>query len=433
MRRDLLINLEEWKEHPFRKPLIIRGARQVGKSWLIEEFGKQFESYIKINFEQNPEAKQFFEGDIHIPRLLEKLNLFSGKTIVPGKTLLFLDEIQECERALIALRYFKEDCPDLHVIAAGSLLDFAIEKLGVPVGRIQFLYLHPISFGEFLTAQNRDDLRQFILKQSDDNVIHAQLLEHLKNYVWIGGMPAVVSGWLQTKDVKICQELQDEILQTYRQDFQKYAHKQQLHTVEKIFEAVPQQLGRKFKFIDVDSDSRAEPLKNALFLLLKAGIVHIAYHSSGQGQPLGATKSEKKFKVFYFDVGLAQRMLGLDLKHWVTAPLEVRHVGAIAEQLVAQEYIAYHFIKSYPELYYWHREEKQSNAEVDFLFLKNGLIVPVEVKSGTRGGYKSIHHFLETHPHSKMALKITENPFDNEKPIQNIPLYGLEGWLKDIT
>jgi predicted AAA+ superfamily ATPase len=431
MRRDLLTNLEEWRNHPFRKPLIIRGARQVGKSWLIDEFGKQFENYIKINFERDQEAKQFFEGDINIPRLLEKLSLFTGKAIIPGNSLLFLDEIQECERALIALRYFKEDYPDLHVIAAGSLLDFAIEKLGVPVGRIQFLYLHPMSFGEFLVAQDRDDLRRFILKQSDDKVIHSQLMDHLKTYLWLGGMPAVIDGWLWTKSVKICQELQDEIIQTHRQDFQKYARKHQLHTVEKMFEAVPQQLGKKFKFVDVDSDSRAEPLKKALFLLSKAGVVHIVYHSSGQGQPLGATKSEKKFKVFYFDVGLSQRMLGLDLKYWVTTPLEVRHVGAIAEQLVAQEYIAYTSVKSYPELYYWHREERQSNAEVDFLFLKKGLIIPVEVKSGIRGGYKSLHTFLDIHPNSITALRVTENPFDKEKPIQNIPLYGLEAWLKD--
>jgi uncharacterized protein len=250
----------------------------------------------------------------------------------------------------------------------------------------------------------------------------------------LGGMPAVIDGWLRLKNAKICQELQDEIIQTYRQDFQKYARKHQVHTVEKIFESVPQQLGKKFKFIDVDCDSRAEPLKNALFLLLKAGIVHIVYHSSGQGQPLGATKNEKKFKVFYFDVGLAQRLLGLDLKHWVTTPLEVRHVGAITEQLIAQEYIAYTSIKSNPALYYWHREEKQSNAEVDFLFLKEGMIIPIEVKSGTRGGYKSIHHFLNTHPNSKTALKITENPFnkDNkEETIQNIPLYGLQAWLNE--
>lgn len=429
MKRDLISNLEEWRNHPLRKSLIIRGARQVGKSWLVDEFGKQFENYIKINFERSPDARQFFESDIQIPTLIEKLSLFSGKSIRPGKSLLFLDEIQECERAIIALRYFKEDYPDLHVIAAGSLLDFAIEKVGVPVGRIQYLYLHPMSFGEFLNAQNRNDLRQFILAQSDDRVIHTQLIDLLKTYMWLGGMPAVVEGWLQTRDASICQELQNEIIQIYRQDFQKYARKHQLHTVEKVFESTPQQLGKKFKFVDVDPNSRAEPLKNALYLLLKAGIIHIVYHSSAQGQPLGATKNEKKFKAFYFDIGLAQRILGLDLRQWVIMPMEVRHVGAIAEQLVANEYIAYTSIKSSPELYYWHKEEKQHNAEVDFIFLKDGKIIPVEVKSGSRGGYKSIHQFLETHPRSTVALKITENPFDNQSPIQNIPLYGLEGWL----
>ncbi len=429
MIRDLLVQLEEWRFHPLRKPLIIHGARQVGKSWLIGEFGKQFETYVTLNFEKNPDAKQFFTGEINIPLILEKLSLYSGKTITPGQTLLFLDEIQECPQALTALRYFKEDYPQLHVIAAGSLLDFAIEKLGVPVGRLQFLYLYPLSFGEFLVAQGRNDLRQYIRQQSVDNVFHTQLMDHLKTYLWLGGMPAVVDGWLRLKNAKICQELQDELIQTYKQDFQKYAHKHQIESVEKVFNAIPQQLGKKFKYTDVDSDSRAAPLKNALLLLAKAGIAHIIYHSSGQGQPLGATKDDKKFKVFCFDVGLAQRMLGLDLKDWIISSLEVRHVGAIAEQLVAQEYIAYTSIKSRPELYYWQREEKVSNSEVDFLFLNKGMIIPVEVKSGNRGGLKSARTFLETHPHSKMILKISEHSFDHNHPVQNIPLYGLEGWL----
>jgi uncharacterized protein len=431
MKRDLLKELKAWRHHPLRKPLIIRGARQVGKSWLVNEFGKQFKNHIVINFEKTPEACQFFEDKVNITELLEKLSIYSGSPIIPGKTLLFFDEIQECEKALISLRYFKEDAPDIHIIAAGSLLDFAIEKLGVAVGRVQFLYLYPFSFGEFLTAQARDDLREYIYKESNDKVIHQQLLSFLKNYLWLGGMPAVIDAWLRLKDIKICQELQDEIILAYKQDFQKYAHKHQIEYVEKIFESIPQQLGKKFKFVSVDNNSRAEPLKNALFLLSKAGIAHIVYHSSGQGQPLGATKNMQKFKVFFFDVGLAQRLLGLDLKHWITHPLEVRHVGAVAEQLVAQEYIAYTSTKSAAELYYWHREEKNSNAEVDFLFLKKSFIVPVEVKAASRGGFKSINLFLESHPHSKTALKISENPFDKSKPIENIPLYGLQAWLKE--
>lgn len=429
MKRDLLAHLTDWKTHPLRKPLIIRGARQVGKSWLVNEFGKQFETLITINFDSSPEVSQFFEGSIRIPEVLEKLSLFAGKMITPGKCLLFLDEIQECEKALVALRYFKEEYPELHVVAAGSLLDFAIEKLGVAVGRVQFLYLHPLSFGEFLVVLGREDLRQFTAKQSNDPVIHRLLMDYLKIYFWLGGMPAVVDGWLRFKDVVMCQELQDEIIQAYKQDFQRYAHKHQIDNVEKMFESIPQQIGRKFKFADVDSDSRAEPLKNALMLLSKAGIAHMVYHSSGQGQPLGATKNLKKFKVFYFDIGLAQRILGLNLKQWVTQSLEVKHVGAMAEQFVAQEYIAYTSIKSQPELYYWHREEKSSNAEVDFLFLKNGMIVPVEVKAGNRGGLKSINIFLETHEHSTMGLKISEALFNKNLPIKNIPLYGLEAWL----
>ena len=164
MKRHLLQELENWKIHPLRKPLVLRGARQVGKTWLVKKFGQQFETYIEINFEESPGARGLFEGEFHIPQLLEKLSLYSGKSIVPGKTLLFLDEIQLCEQALIALRYFKEKCPELHVIAAGSLLEFVIEKIGVPVGRLQFLYLYPFSFYEFLVALGRNDLRSIYRK-----------------------------------------------------------------------------------------------------------------------------------------------------------------------------------------------------------------------------------------------------------------------------
>ncbi len=429
MKRDLLKALQAWRSHPLRKPLILRGARQVGKSWLVDTFAQQFDAHVTINFEKSPEVSQFFAGSIDIPRLLERLSLYAGKPIQPGKTLLFLDEIQACEAALISLRYFKEECPALHVIAAGSLLDFAIDKLGMAVGRVQFLYLYPLSFSEFLTAQQRDDLRQFIQQQSPDPVLHSQLLDYLKTYFWLGGMPAVVDSWLRFKEAEFCHALQDEILLAYRDDFQKYAHKHQLDNVEKMFMAIPQQLGRKFKFSEVDNDSRAEPLKKALTLLHKASIVHFVYHSSGQALPLGASKDLKKFKAFYFDIGLAQRMLGLNLTQWVTQPLEVRHIGAMAEQFVAQEYIAYTSIKAPPELYYWHREGKNTNAEVDFLFTKEGRIIPTEVKAGNRGGLKSLTMFLATHPQSTCGLKISEALFDNKTPVRNIPLYAIEAWL----
>lgn len=428
MYRDLLLELNAWRQHPLRKPLILRGARQVGKSWLVREFGKSFSSFVEINFEKEKDAKTFFAGDIKVDELLERLSLYSGKKIVPGETLLFLDEIQDCENAITALRYFKEELQELHVIAAGSLVEFALEKIGTPVGRIQFLYLHPLSFGEFLLALGKTDFRECIKTGRVNPVIHKQILELLKTYMWVGGMPAVVKAWLDHKDAKICQDAQDEIIGTYRQDFSKYARKRQIDNVAMVFDAIPRQLGGKFKYSHVDAHANQQSIKQALYLLEKAGIALPAYHSPGQGVPLGASRNEKKFKIFFFDVGLAQRILGLDLKNWVVSPLKVVNVGAIAEQLVAQEFVAYSFSKSKPELYYWHRESPSSNAEVDLLFTKGNMVVPVEIKSGQKGGLKSMQVFLNSHPHSKYGLKIFEGEFSSHGNIRELPLYGLESW-----
>lgn len=429
MLRDIYNALIVWKEHPLRKPLILRGARQVGKSWLVQQFGKTFRSFVELNFEKEKGAKVLFSGDIQVPKLLEKLSLYSGRKIVPAETLLFLDEIQECPEAIGYLRYFKEECPNLQVIAAGSLIEFALEELGLPVGRVQFLHLYPLSFGEFLVAQNRKDLREHIWTGEADPVFHAHLLDLLQTYMWLGGMPAVVQAWLDHKDAHLCQEIQDEILGAYRQDFSKYAKRRQISHVVQVFESIPLQLGKKFQLSQVDPHTRAQSLKLALFLLEKAGIALPAYHSSGQGLPLGAMKNEKKFKVFFFDIGLAQRILGLDLKSWTIGPMKVVNIGAIAEQLIAQELAAYAFPRTKPQLYYWHRETPSSNAEVDLLFAKEGAVIPVEVKSGTKGGLKSIQLFLDTHPHSPYGLKISEGVFATHGRVREIPLYGVEAWL----
>lgn len=430
MYRDLQNDLIEWKTHPFRKPLLLRGARQVGKSWLAGELGKGFPSVVEINFEREASAKALFEGDLDVAKLLEKLSLYSGKSILPGETLLFLDEVQECEGAIKSLRYFKEECPELHVIAAGSLVDFAIEKLGLPVGRIQFLHLHPLSFGEFLLALGRGDLRRYVLTGRVERVIHDQLLDLLKTYLWLGGMPAVIDAWIAKRDVALCQGIQDEIIGTYRQDFEKYARRRQAPLVERVFESVPTQIGTKFTYLRADPHARSNAVRDALMLLEKAGVVVPAFHSPGQGIPLGAGRDEKKFKAFLFDVGLAQRMLGLDLRSWVVSPLKVVNIGAVAEQFVAQELIAYGRPTSKPELHYWHREVAASSAEVDFLVPKDGMVVPIEVKSGTRGGLKSMQLFLDSHPSSKYGLKVSECPFSSHGRIREIPLYGLEAWVK---
>jgi predicted AAA+ superfamily ATPase len=430
MKRDLEAHLKQWRTHPLRKPLILRGARQVGKSWLARRFGQDFENFVELNFDKDKNAKKLFEGDLHIPKILERICLYKSTAITPGKTLLFLDEIQECEQALKSLRYFKEDYPQLHVIAAGSLLDFTLEKLGFPVGRVQSVFVHPLSFGEYLTVMGQENLRFQLTLSSPHEVLHQELLEHLKYYFWLGGMPEVVKSWRDHHNGKYCQEIQDEIINSYKEDIEKYSSKAQIESVEKVFSRIPLLIGQKFKYNNIDPESRSKPLKDSLHLLQKSGIAHIVYHSSAQALPLAATRNERSFKVFFFDIGLAQRILKLDLAEWLLCPLEIKQIGSIAEQYVAQEYIAQKAITAPAELYYWRREETKSNAEVDFIFVKDGEIFPVEVKSGTTGSLKSMHLFIESHPNSRLGIKISESPFSESEKLISLPFYLIEAWVR---
>jgi len=431
MKRDRLKDLEIWRNHLHRKPLLIRGCRQVGKSWLIREFGKQFDTFIEINFEKNKSIYPYFSADLNIDTILEKISIHTQTKIIPGKTLLFFDEIQTCEGALHALRYFKEDKPDIHIIAAGSLLDFALNKLGIAVGRIQFMQLYPLSFGEYLTVLDRQDLREFLFKQENDPVIAETLINHLKDYMWLGGMPAIIDAWLTNRDHLVCQHLQDEIIESYQIDFHRYAKQHEIPHVTKVFESIPAHIGNKFIYSHIDPHTRTEMLKNALKLLETAGIAIPCYHTSAKQPPLGAMQNDKKFKIFYFDIGIAQRLLGLDIKQWLQNPLPLSNQGAIAEQFVAQEILAYADFHKLAKLYYWHREAKSSNAEIDFILQKNGQIIPAEVKSSSKGSMRSLQLFLESHPECKFGLKISTGPFANHNNLIEIPLYGLESWFQE--
>ncbi len=429
MHRDKLIFLKNWKEDPIRVPLMIRGARQVGKSWLVTTFGKEFDHFVSINFEKDRRIHALFPDHIDVNKTLENIQAYTRIPCIPGNTLLFLDEIQECPNALKYLRYFKEELPQMHVIAAGSLLEFSLEKLGMAVGRIDYLFLYPLSFMEFLTAVNREDLRLAILTKSVDAASHEVLLEYLKNYMWLGGMPAVVDTWVQHKDFALCQRIQDRIIGNYEDDFQKYAKKHQIEMVGKVFKSISKQLGKKFQYVNVDNDMKNYPIKQGLHLLVKAGVAHICMHTSGHVYPLNAEVNEKKFKVFMFDIGIAHRLLGLDLAEWVTSPLKVDYLGQSAEQLVAQELISYSNSSKSPEIYYWQNETKSGNAEIDFIVAKKSKIIPVEVKSGSKGGMKSLKVFFETHPNSTYGVKISEMPFSTHGNLEEIPLYAVASWI----
>ena len=315
-------------------------------------------------------------------------------------------------------------------MAAGSLINFSLKKAGMPVGRVTFLHIYPLSFDEYLIANNQQYLLDYKNQHHVESPLHEKLLTELKHYLWLGGMPAVVDAWLKFQDIQSCQHLQDSILQAYRNDFPKYAKSHQINRVDKVFSQLCQKVGNKFTYRQVDQTERAAVLKEALFLLKEAGIAYLAHHTAVQGLPLGATINEKKFKVFFFDVGLMQRMLGLNLHAWLNESISVSHMGAICEQFVAQEYLAYLPNHIQSSLYYWHREQRTSNAEIDFVFVVNDKILPVEVKSGAKGRLKILHLFLETHPQCAQGLKISEqlegSPTDL---IRSVPLYKISSFF----
>lgn len=430
MRRDHLEFLRKWRDDPIRVPLMIRGARQVGKSWLVSQFGQDFDHFMSINFEKDKRVHALFPEHIEIQKTVENLQGYTNISCIPGKTLLFLDEIQECPHAMRYLRYFKEELPELHVIAAGSLLEFTLEKLGVAVGRIDYLFLYPLSFMEFLSAVNREDLKEPILTRKVDAASHEVLLDYLKTYMWLGGMPAVVDTWIKHKDYALCQRVQDRIIGNYEDDFHKYAKKNQVETVGIVFRSIGQQLGSKFRYSNVDSDLKTYPIKQGLHLLVKAGIAHLSYHTSGHVYPLKAEMNERSFKVFFFDIGIAHRLLGLDLAEWITNPMDMEYLGSSAEQLVAQEFIAYSNPSKQAELFFWHSETSSGNAEVDFLVAIKQTIVPVEVKAGVKGGMKSLKVFFNSHPKSTLAVKISKGNFSCHGNLEEIPLYGIAGFRK---
>lgn len=429
MRRDRLSDLTAWYHNPNRKPLIIRGSRQTGKSWLVNTFAQSLEHFVSINLVKDPSIAQYFKENRNIHDLLDKLSIHIDQKITPGKTLLFFDEIQTCEEALRALPSFKDGLPDLHVIAAGSLLDFPLRKLGLSPAKVEFMHLHPLSFGEFLSANHLESLREHLKEQTVDAVLHTQLLEQLKHYMWLGGMPTVVEAWVETKDPLICQNLQDKLIENYRVDFHSYIKPHEMPHAQKVFEAIPTVLGCKFIYSQVDRNARVEAIKNACFLLKRAGVTHYCYHTSAQTQPLSSGKDQKKFKTFSVDIGIAQRLLGLDIHQWLLNPLPLSDQHHMVEQFIAQELVAYSDHRKAPEIYYWNREAKNSKATVDFVVLKEEKLVPIKIKLSKKESMTGLRMLLASSENSDYGLKISENNFNQQKKLYEIPIYALEGWL----
>lgn len=438
MKRLLFIELNKWRNSSIRKPLLLRGARQVGKTHVIRQLGDQFEDFVEINFEKTPDLKKIFEHDLDPFRISRDLSIAVDKKIEPGKTLLFIDEIQEAPKAITALRYFYEEMPQLHVIAAGSLVDFVIDQVGIPVGRIEFLYMYPMSFIEYLVAKNCRSLAVEIINhvptEAINEAIHSKALRLLGEYMAIGGMPAAVNQWIAQEDIELCGRVLTGIKNAYEQDFSKYAKRHEIKYLDLLFKQVPSMICQHFKFSNLSTDFKKRDLEPSLNLLEKAGIINPIVKSTGAGIPLGAQADFNKFKLIMHDIGLNQAVLGLDLKDWFIEPLSAFvNKGNITESFVGQELLAYSNASDKHRLYYWHRDKKGAQAEVDYLIASDQRVLPIEVKSGHSGKLQSMRLFLDTHLQSPYGIRLSVHNYSVYEQIHSYPLYAIAGVVDNKT
>jgi uncharacterized protein len=418
-----------WKASSSRRVLLIRGARQVGKTAAIRHLAENFEYFAEINFEERPSAARIFDGDLDVHEISDQLSAFMDKPIIPGKTLLFFDEIQACPKAISSLRFFYERMPELHVVAAGSLLEFALENItSFGVGRITSVFVYPLTFAEFVAANSGNTLAEMIKRSSSTNpmnaAIHSKLIEKLRIYLAIGGLPAVVSAYLSDKGLLACREILDDLVTIFHDDFAKYRKRAPVARLHETFESITRQTGGKFVYSCVAPECSNYESKQSLDLLEQAGLAYRVFHTAAQGIPLGAQTNSRKFKALLFDVGIHQRLLGLDLhEHIVKSHEDMINKGSAAELFVGLELIANGSPNTRPQLYYWHREAKSSSAEVDYIIQHGERVVPIEVKSGKKGRMRSIRIFMEERGLT-IGARVSEENFGKYESIIVLPIYA---------
>ncbi len=418
--------LLSWKDSSRRKPLIIRGARQVGKTWLVENvLAKQFDSFIKIDLEKRRDLHLHFDGNLEPQTILSYLELAVGR-IIPGKTLIFFDEIQACPRAVMALRYFYELMPELHVIAAGSLLEFAFGEISIPVGRVQYLYMVPMTFYEYLLAMDKETMAEYVLVHPSqvDKPVQQMILDELRRYFFVGGMPECIKTFRDSGSMVETFQVQSEILDSYRDDFSKYYPRINTDCLDTVFLNVAKNVGEQIKYTRLGEGHSGQTNKKALDLLVKARVIHKIQDCDPSGLPLGATANPKKFKASLLDIGLLQRLCQVPVEMELQqGNLLAMYRGKLAEQFVAQELLAWHG----SQVFYWTRDARGSSAEVDYLVVSQGKIYPVEVKSGTSGSLRSLHLLLETYPNCPGGLVLYSGTYYHlpDQKLDFLPLYAV--------
>ena len=432
MERTAYEALLNWKNSTHRKPLVIKGARQVGKTWLMKEFGKkEFESVAYINFEKVTQLANLFEEDFDIQRILRSIQLATGIIPQVEKTLIIFDEIQSVKRGLLALKYFYEDAPQYHVMAAGSLLGLSIHKDdSFPVGKVNFQDLYPLSFQEFLLAIGKTALLD-TLKSRDWKLIRAfkgQYVDLLKQYYYIGGMPEVVDAFIQDGDYNEVRNIQNSILESYDKVFSKHPPLDIVPRIKMVWNAIPSQLAkenRKFIFGAVKSGGRAKEFELAIMWLQDAGLIYKVNRVSNASLPLGGFEDISAFKLFMVDVGLLGAKSGLDAKTLIDGnEIFGQYKGALTEQYVLQQF------KSIDDMvtYYWTPNE--GIAEIDFLIQISGCVIPVEVKAAENLKAKSLRSFQDKY-HPSFSVRTSMSDYREELTMTNIPLYAV-GLINDL-
>jgi len=432
MKRTLYKKLLVWKNNKNRKPLLLQGARQVGKTYLINQFGNnEYSNYIYLNFEENPNLVTLFKDELSPEKIINNISLFIGRKIISKDTLLFFDEIQTVQEVLTSLKYFCEQAPEYHVIAAGSLLGVSIgKKNSFPVGKVNFMKLYPMSFIEYLTAFGDELLAENLINintiEALPEVLHNKLLKHLKNYLYLGGMPEVLQNYLDNRDIVTVRKIQNEILEAFNRDFSKYTDKTQAIKTSELWHSIPRQLAKenkKFKYSDIRKNSRATMFGQSIEWLKKAGLINLAYNISVPKLPLSGYADFLKFKIYLLDTGLLGAMLNLSSRIIVEpGKFFSEYNGAFIENFVAAELIA----SGNEELYYW---TSKSDAEVDFIIQKENNIYPIEVKSGTSRNLKSLRSYDEKYK-PKLIFRTSPRNFMQSENFINIPLYSVFKFYK---
>jgi len=435
LKRNVDTALLAWSKEdpPDRKPLLLRGARQVGKSSALRQLGRYFEHYIEINFDENKEVGAFFDNSLSPQEICEQLALYYHTPVIPGKTLLFLDEIQSCQPALAKLRYFYEKYAELHVAAAGSLLEFALEEIpSFGVGRIRSLFMYPFAFNEFLSAMNEEALSDAVQAASPQKPlaapIHQQLLNRLKIFFICGGMPEAVSQYIRKQDLLGGELVLNDLITVLKTDFSKYCKRVPLLLLNEVFESVMHQTEGKFVFEHAAPGRPSLDVRQALDLLIMAGLVHPVTHTSANGIPLGAEKNVKFRRIIPCDTGIFLQALGLRAEILPTADFSAVNRGSLAEIFTGLELIKAASCYRPQELFCWQRSagagSSQGNAQVDFLVQKGSNIIPIEVKAGTQGSMQSLRLFMKE-KHIEKGIRTSLENFGTYENIDVYPLYAI--------